>query len=308
MKFIAKTPAMLPLGILAALAAATTWATASLMAHRPARELGAIEFTRVQLIAASCALAVLVTLTSGWALVDGRFAPAIAVSSIFGVVMTNLAMSECLRRGGPLRTQLLLALHAPIAGLIAFFALDEMPSRPLIGGAALMLAGVVLATLFGRRQSSAHHLERVEGSLGLILVFGLSAATSQAIGLVAIKPAMLAGLPPLTASALRILGAAWALSLITLVPLGRFSGKDRATAAGTLRAIVPGLLGYVVASTLLLFAVRHGPTAIATSVGASVPVLLLPLQWIVTRQRPPALAWGGAFLVALGACTIAAYA
>ena len=59
--------------------------------------------------------------------------------------MGNLAMIECLRRGGPRRTELLLSLKAPFVAVIAYVWLNEIPSSTDIVGAVIILSGVVLA-------------------------------------------------------------------------------------------------------------------------------------------------------------------
>ena len=77
------------------------------------------------------------------------------------------------------------------------------------------------------------------------------------------------------------------------------------TGRNVARAIVPGLLGYALATTLLLYAVQNGSAVVATGIFSTVPVLSLPMLWVVTKKRPPLPAWGGAVLVVIGAAIIA---
>ena len=62
-----------------------------------------------------------------------------------GVILGNLAMIACLRRGGPRRTELLLSLKAPIVAGAACFWLGEAPSGTELFGAGLALSGMCLA-------------------------------------------------------------------------------------------------------------------------------------------------------------------
>ena len=211
------------LALLAAVAAAVTWAAASLIAHGAAKQLGAVEFTRVQLTTSSLVLAAMVAAGHGWDAIPNGHMPALVVSSIIGVLLTNLAMSECLRRAGPRRTQLLLTMRTPITGLLAFIYLGEVLTPALVLGTGLILGGILLAIIFGRGNLADHPLEAVDGSLATVVLLGLMAATCQAIGFVAIKPAMLEGMQPLAASALRTMGSAWALTTMTLIPTQRFA-------------------------------------------------------------------------------------
>lgn len=292
------------LALLAAVAAAVTWAAASLIAHGAAKQLGAVEFTRVQLTTSSLVLAAMVAAGHGWDAIPNGHMPALVVSSIVGVLLTNLAMSECLRRAGPRRTQLLLTMRTPITGLLAFIYLGEVLTPALVLGTGLMLGGILLAIIFGRGNLADHPLEAVDGSLATVVLLGLMAATCQAIGFVAIKPAMLEGMQPLAASALRTMGSAWALTTMTLIPTQRFAPPVAPTKKNVLWAIVPGLLGYVVASTLLLYAIRNGSAGVAAEIASTVPVLSLPMIWLVTKKRPSPAAWLGAALVVGGAIVI----
>ena len=91
---------MLVLPILAALTASFGWATGIVLAQRPAQKLGAFEFTRIQLIACSAILAGFCTVMGYWQYVAWGYWPSFAASICFGIVLGNLAMIECLRRGG----------------------------------------------------------------------------------------------------------------------------------------------------------------------------------------------------------------
>jgi len=57
----------------------------------------------------------------------------------------------------------------------------------------LAFGGVLLAILFGRRGQS--RFETIHGSLAAVIALGLFAAICHAVGLVALKPALLAGYP-----------------------------------------------------------------------------------------------------------------
>ena len=104
---------MIILPILAALGASFGWAAGIVLAQQPAQQLGSFEFTRIQLIACSAILAAICSGLGYWQSVDWSHWPAFAASICIGIILGNLAMIECLRRGGPRRTELLLSLKAP---------------------------------------------------------------------------------------------------------------------------------------------------------------------------------------------------
>lgn len=52
--------------------------------------------------------------------------------------------------------------------------------------------------------------------------------------------------------------------------------------------------------TLLLFALSGGNVGIVSTLSATSPVIIMPLLWMRTGERPAAGAWAGAALVVVG--------
>src|SRR3979490_2118078 len=162
------------IALAAALGASLCWAVGSLIAHRPATQLGAFEFTRTQLISSFALLIVIVTALNGWQSVTWMYWPSFVAASLIGVVFTNLAMMACLRRGGPRRMQLLMSMSAPFAALLGFLFLGGAMSPWKLIGVGLAFGGFLLAISFGRR--AGHRIEAVQGSLAVVIGLGLFAA------------------------------------------------------------------------------------------------------------------------------------
>ena len=287
------------IALTAALGASLCWALGALMAHRPATLLGAFEFTRTQLISSFALLAVIVTAFNGWQSVSWAHWPSFVVASLIGVVFTNLAMMACLRRGGPRRMQLLMSMSAPFAALLGFLFLGESMSPWKLIGVGLAFSGLLLAISFGRR--AEHRIEAVQGSLAVVIALGLFAAICSAIGLTAMKPALLAGTDPLAATALRTGGGALAISVVALWPAEAFEAPTTRTPMVVLRAILPGFVGYVAAVSLQLYALRSYDVGIIAVFSSMAPVVMLPMIWIMNGASPPSSAWLGAILAVLGA-------
>jgi len=287
------------IALTAALGASTCWAVGSLIAHRPATQLGAFEFTRTQLISSFALLIVIVTAFDGWQSVTWAHWPSFVAASLIGVVFTNLAMIACLRRGGPRRMQLLVSMSAPFATLLGFLFLGESMSPRKLIGVGLAFGGLLLAILFGRR--GQHRIEAVQGSLAVVIALGLFAAICHAVGLIALKPALLAGTDPLAATALRTGGGALVISVVALWPAEAFVTPTKRTPGVVLRAILPGLVGYVAAVSLQLYALRSYDAGIVAVLSSMAPVVMLPMIWIMSGDPPPLPAWLGAILAVLGA-------
>jgi len=290
------------IALAAALCASLCWAVGSVTAHRPATQLGAFEFTRTQLISSFALLIVIVTALDRWPTVTWGYWPSFVAASLIGVVFTNLAMNACLRRGGPQRMQLLLSMNAPFAAILGFLLLGESMSPRKLIGVGLAFSGLLLAIMFGRR--SQHRIEAVQGSLAVVIALGLLAAICNAVGLIALKPALLAGTDPLAATALRTGGGALVISVVALWPAEAFETPTKRTPGVVLRAILPGFLGYIAAVSLQLYALRSYDAGIVAVLSSMAPVVTLPMIWIVSGAPPPLSAWLGAVLAVLGAGVI----
>ncbi len=293
---------MLVLPAFAALAASSGWAAGIVLAQRPARMLGAFEFTRIQLIACAAILGGLCSLLGYWPSVAWSHWPSFLVSIFFGIILGNLAMIECLRRGGPRRTELLLSLKAPLVAAMAFMWLGETPSITDLLGAGVALFGVALAIFFGDNEKSES--DEVSGSIGSIIALGVTATALQGLGFLVMKPAMLAGTEPLAASAIRLLGAAFIISVFALWPARILRSRARVTPHLLGRTILPGFIGYGVSSSLLLYAFANIDAGIAAVLGSLSPVLVLPILWVKEGQAPRPLACAGALFAVLGTAII----
>jgi drug/metabolite transporter (DMT)-like permease len=287
------------IALAAALGASLCWAVGSLIAHRPATQLGAFEFTRTQLISSFALLIAIVTALNGWQSVSWVHWPSFVAASLIGVVFTNLAMIACLRRGGPRRMQLLVSMSAPFAALLGLLFLGESMSPRKFIGVGLAFSGLLLAILFGRRDQ--HRVEAVQGSLAVVIALGLFAAICNAVGLIALKPALLAGTDPLAATALRTGGGALVLSVVALWPAEAFEAPAKRTPSVVFRAILPGFIGYIAAVSLQLYALRSYDAGIVAVLSSMAPVVMLPMIWTRRGAPPPLSAWLGAILAVLGA-------
>jgi len=293
---------MFVLPVLAALGASTGWATGIVLAQAPARALGAFEFTRIQLIACAALTLAICTLLGYWPTVDWDYWPAYLVSICFGIVIGNLAMIECLRRGGPRRTELLLTLKGPVVAAIAYVWLGETLSFGNMLGGLLILAGICTAILAGGDARSES--DRVSGGLTVVVLLGVLTTLCQGVGFLVMKPAMLAGLEPLAASAIRLAGAAFLVSVISLWPIGSLRPGNALTPALLGRTVLPGVIGYVISSSLLLYAFANFHSGIAAVLGSLSPVIVLPILWLKEGRAPRFPAFAGALMAVAGTAVL----
>lgn len=112
----------------------------------------------------------------------------------------------------------------------------------------------------------------------------------------------------MAAAAIRLIGAAAVLGLTApgLMTLGLGPRSPRPAARVALtpallgRTVLPGVIGYGVSSSLLLFALARMETGIAMVLGALSPVIVLFVLWAARGAAPSTGAVCGAGLAVLG--------
>lgn len=303
---------MLMLPILAAIGASFGWACGIVLAQRPAQLLGAFEFTRIQLLACSVILALATTMLGYWHSIDWSYWTSFALSSTTGILLGNLAMIGCLRIGGPSRCELLLSLKAPLVSIMAYVFWAETPSLLDGLGGIVVMAGIALAILYGRNANAntPAKSDQMHGSIWALLALGILAPLCQGFGFLIMKPVLLQGAEPIAISAIRLLGAAFIISVmaicLTQIPTSNaMANKAKANKVDLDlpllgQTILPGFIGYGISSTLLLYAFANFDVGLAAVLGSLSPVLVLFILWVKEGQPPRKGGLFGAVLSVLG--------
>lgn len=167
-------------------------------------------------------------------------------------------------------------------------------------GSVLVFSGVVIAIFFGRKQPNQHVWESIQGKISIAIGLGLLAAFCQAMGGIIAKPVMQTSADPIAASAIRMI-TAFAAHLVL-----RASGAHIAKPLQSINwkvlgiTALNGFLAMVVGMTLILYALQQGNVGMVALLSATTPIMILPLLWIYTKQRPSPFAWVGALLAVVG--------
>ena len=294
----------MPIHELAALGAATCWALTGLISAGPAGHLGAPAFNRVRQVFVTGLLGLYVIATGAWRDLDAASIGPLLLSGLIGIFIGDTLLFATLNRLGPRRSGILFALNAPIAALLGWLVLDEALSASAVAGIGLTAAGVFLAILFGKRRAQMHEWEKIKGPLWIGVLLGLGAATGQAIGSIIARPVMETGIDPFVASLLRVGIAAACLSVLTQLPIPSVKPKWPLTLKVAAMTALTGILALAIGMTLLLFALSGGKVGIVSTLSATSPVMILPMLWLRTGERPAGGAWAGAALVVMGMALI----
>ncbi len=143
--------------------------------------------------------------------------------------------------------------------------------------------------------------EETRGSKTKGIILGIISALGQAVGLILAKRGFSNGIDPLSATILRMLPAAailWAFALVTkrLRPIIQAFNEKKAMLATFGGSIVGPYLGVWLANV----AVKNTETGVASTLLATVPILVIPMVIIVHKTKPSFRAVIGTFIAVFG--------
>ena len=287
-----------------ALLAAACWAIAALFSAPASQRLGAFTFSRWRMLFASLILWSIALATGGWRTLDASAFGLLAVSGVIGIFIGDTALFACMNRLGPRRSGVLFATHALFSAILAWVFLGETLWGWALVGSGLLVGGVMLAIVWGRRGDEQHGWEQTQGRLAVGVTLGLVAALCQSVATLMLNPLMTTGIEAVAGSAMRMSMALLAHGLLLATgwagarALAPMRAKDAALIFGS--AAVAMALGM----TLILQAMKHGQAGLVAVLSSVTPILILPVLWMVYRRRPAAGAWLGAALAVAGTALI----
>ncbi|MEE9448096.1 MAG: DMT family transporter [Arenicellales bacterium] len=290
---------------LAALGAALSWTFAALLAGDLSRKLGGITFSRLRNVGVFLVLLIFVSAGQLWGSINSTNLGIILLSGFVGIAIGDTFLFSAMQRLGPRRAQILYACNAPITVLLGIMFLGERLTWSGVLGVILVFFGVVSAIMWGKPKTkgeAVHRWETTEGKLGIAIVLGLIAALGQAVGAIIIKPALDAGAHPMAVSTLRV--GVSALFLTLMFTFRNIENPQTIRGQDWLKSTFNGVLAIGIGMSLLLYAFSIGDVGIASMLSTTQAVMLLPVIWIKTKQRPALGAWVGALMVIAGASII----
>ena len=284
-----------------ALASAFLWAIGSILSVLPARHLGSFSYSRWRMGCTSVMLIAMALFSGGWSTVTYEQIPPMALSGLIGIFIGDTALFACFNRMGPRQAGLLFSCHAVFSAILGYFLFSETMTSLELLGAALVFCGVVTAIFFrGKNAANTHQLETVHGSIWIGVTLGLIAALCQALGGIIAKPVMQTDIDPVSASAIRMITAFIAHTILLILGVKVSQPASKITLKVFLITAVNGFLAMALGMTLILYALRTGNVGMVALLSSTTPIMLLPIMWIYTKQRPNRYAWLGAAIAVVG--------
>lgn len=273
------------IGEFAALLTSMVWAGTSVLFTKATQKVGSIIVNRMRSVLALVFLMLLNLAFYGYILPFNAEADRwmwFAISGAVGYALGDVLLFQSFICIGTQRGMLMMSLAPLMSAGLAWIFFGEILTGIQMLGVIVTLAGVAWVIVRRRSDTPNPFCSPVQGVL-----FGLGAATAQAVGFVLSKEGLTDNFSPIAGNSIRMLAA-----VIVLWVLAGIQGK----AGKTINAMreQPQVLGWlgiaaftgpVLGATLSLFALQHTQVGIASTLIALPPVFLLPISWVVFKEK-----------------------
>ena len=302
-------------GELIAMVVACSWTCTALFFEYAGKRIGSLQVNLIRLIFGGLMLSSLLLITSGRLFPQGADAQTwmwMSLSGLVGFVFGDLCLFYSYTLITSRFSQLIMTLAPPFAAIFGLMLLDEQTGPMGLLGMAITLTGIAISIL--KRNAESKGGARLALHLPLRgVLLALGGALGQGLGIVLSKKGMLcyqqsmgtaeffSNYIPFAATQMRIVTGIIGFALIILIG-GRGPVLVRAVKDGKgLWATFGGsFFGPFMGVSLSLIAVRYTQTGIASTIMATVPILILIPYAIMYRQRPKRIEVLGAILCVLG--------
>ena len=282
-----------------AMSAALIWSAVSLSATRIVRYFGSYNYNLLRLLGIIVIFFPYVYFKWETLYFENSIFLAIFLSSVIGIIIGDTFLFICLKRLGPRRQALLFSMQIPFTIVLAEIFLQSLPSLTELIGCVLIFSGILIAIQFNRSIPN-DDLENIQGNKYTGLLAGIGLALCQSIGIILMKPA-LGSTDPIIVSYLRIIIAAIIMFGSLFFIKNNQLWEKMKDYKKTIFTVFLGFMGMGVGMTMLIFALKFGNPGVISTLSSTMPIMIIPILWIVTKNYAGHLAVIGAGLTCLGA-------
>lgn len=222
----------------------------------------------------------------------------LSISGIIGLVIGDTFLFKAFTLIGTRLSMMLMSLTPAMSAILAYFILNERISFLGIVGMIITLAGIILVVFDKKENGVSRHVHEVLG-----ILYGILGALGQAVGLIFAKLAFEeSGINGFVAAFVRLFSAAIIIIPIFIFfkryknPISLYKVDKKAlslTLCGT-------FFGPFLGITLSLISIAHTNVGIASTLMATVPVLMLPIGKFVFKDHINLKAIVGAVIAVAG--------
>lgn len=288
------------LAVVLSLGAAACFAASTMFINSVTGRVGPLQLSRWQMSLAFLMTSFVVLITGTWQTLDLPMILWLTASSASGIMIGSLTYIATIQYTGPRISALLFTTASPFALALGYSVRSETIGLAQAAGVGLIVAGIALAVLGPKQNEGARTPKPLWIGIGL----GLVTAFTQSLGSLLARPAMLAGADPVAAMVVR--SGTGALFFILLLALPAFRPAGLPSLLSMRWIGLSALAGMVLGMSFLMAALARGDVGIVTTLSSTMPILILPMVWIVYRRVPTPFAWVGAALAVVGTALISA--
>jgi drug/metabolite transporter (DMT)-like permease len=221
----------------------------------------------------------------------------LGLSGIVGLALGDIFLFRAFVSIGPRLSMLMMSLAPVIATILAWTFLGETISTGQMAGILITLSGVTWVVMERNGNNNQENRDYARG-----ILYGLCGAVGQAAGLVLAKNGLFGEFSPISGNVIRMITAAVVLWVMTFIQ-GE-AGNTVKTLAGDRRGagftVAGTITGPLLGVSFSLLAVQRSEVGVASTLMALPPLFLLPLSYIIFKER---FGWGavsGTFIAVLG--------
>jgi len=293
------------IGQIAAVLTAVFWTFNSILFTTAGKKIGAISVNAYRIVAAVIFLIITHIIIIGSFLPNASYDQWIwiGLSGIIGLGIGDFGLFESFVIIGPRRSLLIMSLSPLFASIFAFIILNETLSVLAIIGMIITIIGVIIVIIEKEEKSNEEKLTRNQKIWGISLA--LIGAIGQGTGTVFAKKGIYLDanliLNPLSATLIRMILAAifiW----ICVIAAGKIPELNRAlkNKKGIRSTIAGAFLGPFIGVTLSMVAVTFTEIGVAQTLMSLMPVMIIPIVFILYKQKTSFRGIFGAIIAIIG--------
>ena len=285
------------LGEITSLLTACCWSFSSYIFTAAANRIGSVQINIDRMILAVIILFATITLAGISIDLSNNQILNLSISGIIGLVIGDTFLFKAFTMIGTRLSMLLMSLTPAMSAILAYFFLSEKIVMLGIIGMIITLFGIVLV-VFDRKEKDASHSKR-----GLGIVYGILGAFGQAVGMIFAKLAFEeSNINGFLATFVRLFAAAILILPVSIL-LRRYKNPItlyRSDTKGLALTFGGTFFGPFLGITLSLISIASTSVGIASTLMATVPVIMLPIGKFVFKDQINLKAIIGAVIAVAG--------
>jgi len=286
------------LGELAALITAILWSWTSIAFSEASNRVGPMYVNVTRMFFAIVYLSITIAVIGAPINLSISQISYLAVSGFVGLIFGDTFLFKAYRSIGARLSMLVMSSAPAIAALLAYFFLNEKISLIGIFGIIVTIGGIALVVLKREEKPASNYKVDYTG-----VFYAFLGAVGQAVGLIFAKFAFNQGeINGFVATFVRVFSA-----LLVLYPAAHFTKHYitpikvfRNNKKGLYFTIIGSFIGPFLGITFSLISISYAKVGIASTIMATVPILMLPIVRFYYKEKLSWVSILGAFVAVAG--------